>query len=190
MLPSRVGAGPTRSRSRPAIGHRPVSLQAQEGEQLGTRILARGAAFNVPAARAGSDGMAAQHSSRRALAVLRHLQKHARRPDKSGSGRHGVRWRGRSPPAALLHSRRQCRRHRPVDRCAAPVAATTSGVTADGVDDRGDPPAMPLTAAASALASRRTSPAAASPVGGQHRQVRQADERQLPLLFSLFFAAK
>ena len=54
-------------------------LRPQAGQQLGTRFADLGAAFGVPAARPGSDGMAAQHPARRALAVFRHIQKHAGR---------------------------------------------------------------------------------------------------------------
>jgi len=64
----------------------PVSLQAQAEQQLGTGFLDRGAAFDLPAARSGSDGMAAQHPSRRTPALLRYIQKHARRVSGAADG--------------------------------------------------------------------------------------------------------
>ena len=64
----------------------PVSLQAQAEQQLGTSFLDLGAAFDLPAARPGSDGMAAQHPSRRTPALLRYIQKHARRVNGAADG--------------------------------------------------------------------------------------------------------
>jgi len=64
----------------------PVSLQAQAEQQLGTSFVDLGAAFGLPAARPGSDGMAAQHPSRRTPALLRYIQKHARRVSGAADG--------------------------------------------------------------------------------------------------------
>ncbi len=83
------------------------------------RTIRIGVDQDLPAARAGSDGMAAQHSSRRALAVLRHVQKHARRPDKSRSGRRGVSGAADRRQLSCCIRDINVRRHRPADRCAA-----------------------------------------------------------------------